>query len=341
MDMARVVVQYINDNGGLNGHPIQLFTADSKSDPDRYFSLVKRMVEQDGVIAFLGQAAPLTANAADQYLRDQGIPVVGGEGAHITWFQSPVHFFAGPSYTTMAVANAKIASQRGNPKIGLIYCSEAQPCQMYRDALHSPLMDKADDAEVVYEAEVSLAQPDFTAECLQARDAGAETVFAIIDANAAQRLTRSCSQQGYNPEYAGSPLTLTNAVRDDPNLDGMYEAVATFPWFADDFPAAQEYQQAVQQYNPDLALSGVTSTTWVAGQMLLEATKDLPANNPTAQDIFEGMWRIQDNDFGGLVSSPVSFARGEPSTDDNCYFFVQLKNKEYTAPDGTEPAGCL
>ena len=64
--------------------------ADSNSDPNRYFSLVKQMVEENKVIAFLGQMAPLTVNAGDKYLREKGIPVIGGDGAHGLWFQSPV-----------------------------------------------------------------------------------------------------------------------------------------------------------------------------------------------------------------------------------------------------------
>ena len=338
--MAQVTARYINENGGLNGHPIKLLVGDSGSDPNRYFALVKQMVERDGVIAFMGQMSPLTVNAGDAYLREKGIPVVGGDGAHAVWFQSPVLFFAGPSYGTMAVADAKHAASIGKPKIGLMFCAEAQPCQMYRDALHGPLMAKTGGAEIVYEAKVSLAQPDFTSECLQAQSRGAQSVFAIVDANAAERLTRSCSQQGFTPQYYTSPLTFTNAVLGDPNMNGMIAAVATFPWFANDFPAAQQYQAAVRKYKPGMDLSATASAVWVSGQMMLAATKNLPAQNPTSQDIMRGVWSIKATDFGGLVSSPASWPQGQPSKDDNCYFLTQIKDGKYVAPAGTKPQ-CL
>ena len=337
---AQVVTRYINDNGGLNGHPIKLFVGDSNSDPNRYFALVKEMVERDGVLAFMGQMSPLTVNAGDAYLRQKGIPVVGGDGAHGIWFESPVLFYAGGSYRTMAVADAKYAVALKKPKIGVIYCAEAQPCQIYDEALKGPLMAKAPGAEIVYEAQRSLAQPDYTAECLQAKGRGADTLFVILDSAAVSRATRSCSQQGYNPQYITSPLTFTQATADDPNNDGMLAAVATFPWFTSDTPPQQAYQAAVQKYKPNLQHSATTSTVWLAGQMLLEATKNLPAENPTSQGIMKGVWAIRNTDFGGLASAPVSFPEGKPSLDVPCYFVLQIRKGKFVAPDGSRPA-CL
>ena len=218
----QLVVKWINDNGGLNGHPIKLFVADSNSDPNRYFSLVKQMVESDKVIAFMGQMAPLTVNAADKYLRDKQIPVVGGDGAHGLWFQSPVLFFPGPSYTTQAVGTAKLAVALNTPKVAMFYCAEAQPCQVGRDALHSKLKDeKAPDAQIVYEAKVSLAQPDFSAECLQAKSKGAQAVIVFVDAAAASRATRVLYPAGFPAPVAHESADLGPLRRPQQRRDGQ------------------------------------------------------------------------------------------------------------------------
>src|SRR5581483_9231364 len=296
----QLVVKWINDNGGLNGHPIKLFVADSNSDPNRYFSLLKQMVEENHVIAFLGMMAPLTVNAGDKYLREKGIPVIGGDGAHGLWFQSPVLFFPGPSYTTQSVATARLAVTLGTPKVAMFYCAEAQPCQVGRDALHSKLKDeKAPQAEIVYEAKVSLAQPDFSAECLQAKSKGAQAVIVFVDAAAASRATRSCIQQGFRPQWLTSPLTSAHA--DDPNNDNMMNPVAVFPWFLDETPAQHLFHEVIKKYNPSITVNATTSVVWVAGQMLLQAARNLPADNPTAQDLMNGMYTIQHNGFDGLV----------------------------------------
>ena len=332
----QLVVKWINENGGLNGHPIRLFVADSNSDPNRYYALLKRMVEEDKVIAFLGHMSPLTVNVGDKYLREKGIPVVGGDGAHSFWFKSPVLFFPGPSYFNLVVATAKLAVTLKTPKIAMLYCAEAEPCQVGRDALHSKLKDdKAPEAQIVYEAKISLAQPDFSAECLQAQSKGAQSLILFMDAAAASRATRSCIQQGYRPQWLQAPLTSAHA--DDPNLDGVANPVATFPSFLEETPAQRLFHDAIRRYNPSLAVNATTSVVWVSGQMLLAATRNLPAENPTPQDIMNGIWSIKNNPFDGLVPDAVSFPQGQPSPDHLCYFVVQIKNGAYTAPYGSRP----
>jgi branched-chain amino acid transport system substrate-binding protein len=332
----QLMVKWINENGGLNGHPIRLFVDDSNSDPNRYFAILKRMVEVDKVLAFVGHMSPLTVNAGDQYLREKGIPVVGGDGAHGLWFASPVLFFPGPSYFAMAVATAKYAVNIGTKKVAMLYCAEAQPCQVGHEALNSKLRkEKAPELEIVYEAKVSLAQPDFSAECLQAKSKGAQAVILYIDAAAASRLTRSCLQQGYRPQWLQAPLT--SAHPDDPNNDGMATPIATFPWFLEETPAQRVFQEAIRRYNPTLVKNATTSVVWVSGQMLLEATKNLPAENPTSRHIMEGMWTIKNNDFGGLLPEPVTFTKDQPSPDHPCYFIVAIKKGAYTAPLGSKP----
>lgn len=335
----QLVAKWINDNGGLNGHPIKLFVGDSNSDPNRYFALLKQMVEENKVIAFMGHMSPLTVNAGDKYLREKGIPVVGGDGAHGLWFQSPVLFFPGPSYTTQAVATAKLAVNLKTPKVAMFYCAEAQPCQLGRDALHSKLKDeKAPEAQIVYEAKVSLAQPDFSAECLQAQSKGAQAVILFVDAAAASRATRSCIQQGFKPQWLTSPLTSAHA--DDPNNEGMANPVAVFPWFLEQTPAQKLFHDAIRRYNPSLTVNATTSVVWVSGQMLIYASRNLPAENPTSADIMKGMWTIKNNLFDGLLPDPLTFTEGQPSPDHPCYFVVQIKGGAYTAPQGSKPQ-CL
>jgi branched-chain amino acid transport system substrate-binding protein len=334
----QLVVKWINDNGGLNGHPIKLFVGDSNSDPNRYFALLKQMVEENKVIAFMGHMSPLTVNAGDKYLREKGIPVVGGDGAHGLWFQSPVLFFPGPSYTTQAVATAKLAVALKTPKIAMFYCAEAQPCQLGRDALHSKLKDeKAPEAQIVYEAKVSLAQPDFSAECLQAQSKGAQSVILFVDAAAASRATRSCIQQGFRPQWLTSPLTSAHA--DDPNNDGMTNPVAVFPWFLEETPPQRLFHEAVRRYNPSLTVNATTSVVWVSGQMLMYASRNL-GENPTSADIMKGMWTIKNNTFDGLLPDPLTFTEGQPSPDHPCYFVIQIKKGGYTTPLGSRPQ-CL
>ena len=120
----------------------------------------------------------------------------------------------------------------------------------------------------------------------------------------------------------------------------MANPVAVFPWFLDETPAQHLFHEVIKKYNPSITVNATTSVVWVAGQMLLQASKNLPADNPTAQDLTNGMYTIKNNTFDGLVPDPVTFTPGQPSLDHPCYFVVQIKNGGYQTPLGTKPQ-CL
>ena len=46
--MAAVVARYVNEHGGLDGHPLQVVTGDAGGDPARALSLVRDMVGEQG-----------------------------------------------------------------------------------------------------------------------------------------------------------------------------------------------------------------------------------------------------------------------------------------------------
>jgi branched-chain amino acid transport system substrate-binding protein len=64
---ALLVAKYINAHGGLNGHPINMVSADDGGDPARNASIVKQMVETQHAMAWASsprshrRAAPLTS----------------------------------------------------------------------------------------------------------------------------------------------------------------------------------------------------------------------------------------------------------------------------------------
>ena len=333
--MLQVVARYINDNGGVNGHPIKIISADNGSDPARYLAIAKDMVERQGVIAFLANMVPISAAGAEPYFREKQIPVVGGEGANGLWSTSPMMFFPGGTLKAVVRKSVKYGAQQGKSKFALFYCVEAESCEGFNEALSGPDL-AATGAQQVYKAQVSLTQPDFTSECLQARDRGAEAIELATDAATISRVARSCLQQGYKPLFLTASLAVVASVADDPNTEGIAAAVPTIPWFANDVPAAQVMQQAVQKYAPTLPLSTATSATWTAGQLLLKAGANLP-DSVTAADLLKGLWSIKNETFGGLAPAGVTFNQDGPASEVPCAFIVQNKGGKFGAPLGSKP----
>ena len=334
--MAQVVARYINDNGGLNGHPVKMLVADAAGDPSRALSIVRDMVENKGVVAFVGNLWVLSASGARSYVEEKKIPVIGGDVATAMWFQSPMFFPQASSFPTMAVGSVKTMADLGYKKIALGYCAEVEACKIYHD--EGTRRAASVGAQIVYTAQVSLAQPDYTAECLQAQRSGAQALMLGVDSTALSRFARSCFQQGFKVPIVTASLATIASTTKDPNLEGLLSPVGTFPYVANDLPAEREYAAALARYAPTLEQASSTSAVWTSGALLREISKSLPAT-VTSADLLKGLYQIKGNTLGG-IAPPLTFVEGKPAPDFTCYFIQKIVGGKFTAPQGSRQT-CL
>lgn len=332
MRMAQIWAQSVNARGGLGGHPVRLVTADDGGDPSRYLSITKDMVENQGVVAFVGNMAPLSINGGVKYLEEKKIPVVGGDLTNLAWFETPMLFAHGTWIIHQLWSSIRMAVEQGKTRVGLLYCAEAEICTRGQQNFEEGV--KRVGGQPVYKAQVSLAQPDFTAECLQAKNANVTAFIMGVDDATTSRVMKSCAQQGYRPQYASFAIAVTSRLQSDPNAEGFLAPQSTFPWMADDTPAAQEYQQAIKASGGNLTTSSTTSLVWAAGKLLEAASTRLGAS-PTATEFLDGLYGLRDERLGGLTF-PLRYERDKPPTKQECFFAIQVKGGKWTAPQGSK-----
>jgi branched-chain amino acid transport system substrate-binding protein len=334
--MSQVTVKWINGHGGLNGHPISLITTDDSADPSRSLAQAKDMVDNHHAIGFLSNLTEISRAGAEPYLSQIGVPEVGVGGANSLDCRSQNIFNIFPCIDALGAAGATYAVHSGDPKVAIFFCGEADPCRIWRSGWHSPTAAQS-GYQNVYETQTSLAQPDFTAECLSAQNHGAQAVALGMDANSVQRASRSCVQQGFHPLFVTASLALTGNLAQDSNVEGISSPIGSFPWMMNDLPGEQDYHRAIQQYAPGLVQGATTSAVWANGMLLKAASAGLPASNPSAADLVKGLYAINHNDFGGLVPAPVTFTRGQPSPGSACYSVVKDVHGTWTSPSASKP----
>lgn len=333
--MAQVWARDVNARGGVNCHPVQIFVANDDGNPARTRSIAKDMVENKRVIAFVSPLLPLSLAGLTAYLEERQIPSVGGDGLSRAWWNSKVLFPQTTYFEDTAVAVARISVQRYDKrKIGLITCREVAGCPEAKAILSDPKNEKRAGYEVVSSAEVSLTQPDYTAECLSARDAGAQMLWLGLDAESVSRVARSCGSQGYNPLIGYVSTGLQLSLANDPNIKELASAAPVFPFVANDFPAARDFQAAAKKYAPDLRLNGMAAQVWAGGKLFEAAAKELPAD-PKPSHVMDGLYRVKGETLGGLVS-PLTFTRGQLPAKSGCYFSLAIRKNSFATPWGTK-----
>ena len=332
-EMMQVWANWVNTHGGLNGHPVKVVTADDGGDPSRNLALTRDMVENQGVVAFVGNIVPLSLTGSKAYLEQKQIPLIGGDLTDVAWYQSPMIFPQGALIDGSLRGAAAQAAQVGSRNVALLYCGEASACFEARDIFQQGAVAAA-GGNLVYTAQVSLAQPDFTSECIQLKTNRVDAVVATVDGNSLSRLARACAQQQVRVKFVSFALALVSSLASDPNLDGLIGTTGLFPWMLTDGPAA-EYAQAIATYAPGLETSGTTAAVWGSGALAQAAGRNLPTGDVTSNDLLEGLYALNGDTLGGLAP-PLTYRRGQPPVAYNCYYTIALSGGVFTTPSGLQ-----
>lgn len=274
-----------------------------------------------------------TGKGSVSYVTSKRVPVIGSATGEPWFYQSPMYFPQASNADQAWFANLNILAglmrPDGKTKLGIIFCAEAPTCadgeRVFADRAQSFGL------QLAYKAKVSVAQPDFTAECLAAQRAGVEVLFHINDANSVRRIMTSCTRQGFKPIQAPNG----QATRDDfkalPEADRLISASPVFPYFQHGTPATDEFQGALQTYGGG-KVGGAFAIGWVAGKLLEKAAANLP-EPPTSAALLAGLWRLKGDDLGGLTM-PLTFTENQVATPMACAWAWGIKGGQWTSPDG-------
>lgn len=320
----------VNARGGLAGHPVKLIFGDDGGDPAAALAIAKRMVEQDKVVAFIGTYLVTTTPAVTPYLEQVGVPMIGGPGGNEIEDHSPMVFNPqiGSDEALGHAIHLAVVSQSDKRKMAILYCREASSCKQQRDrALQFASLY---GVTIVYEAQVSIAQPDFTAEVISARNAGAEIVTMLTDEQTIVRVARSAKRQGWSPVVTGT-YTANAEVVQQPDAEGVLGMAATVPYRSS--PKMVPYLEAVKRYVPDGALGGYGATAWVQLKLIERLSVGFADRNPTTQDYLDALYALRGETIGGLVP-PITFNQGPHAHVNMCGYPIKVVNAKLTAPLG-------
>lgn len=330
-----VWAQWTNAHGGLAGHPVQLYSYDDGASPSQAQADVQQLVQTKHAVALIGAFLPATISSVEGFVDANGIPVVGGDAATPDWNEHPYLFPEGASAYSLTFGLVQAMKVRNQLKAAVFYCQESTACG-YANSQFVAAAQRF-GVSVVDQEKISVAQPDFTEQCLNAHQKGVQAIFVGADGATGERVARDCSQQGYHPAYYNSALAMTQDQASDPNLDGLTVTTAVFPWMESSTPAEQQFQNAMRQYAPNLTPSAAAAQAWTSGMMLDAAVEALGAEATqgplTSGLIAQGLWKLQHDTLGGL-SPGVTFASGKPAPLQTCTGLAEIKRGQWVAPQG-------
>jgi branched-chain amino acid transport system substrate-binding protein len=318
-------VNQVNSTGGLNGHPVKLIVKDDAGDPAKALQAAKELVEQEKVVAIVGETS--TADAAFQsYVEGKKIPVVGGLAPEKTFLVSPYFFASGTSSVVVTYGMLKQAKAAGAKSVGTLYCAESPVCAEV-DGLGQAMSQMVGIGWT--SGKISATQPSYTAPCLAMKDDGADALFLAHNSTVGVRVASDCTKLGYEPVEVGQ----LNAIGPDTVASPEFEGALLFGSNAvhtdENVPGVKAFRAAVEAYDPgmteDAQFTTLVLQSW-AGAKLFEAAAKAVSLSPTSTsaDVLKGLYSLKDETLGG-VAAPLNFTAGKPAFP-SCYFPATIQD---------------
>jgi len=326
----------VNAAGGLFGRQVRVIVQDDGGDPARNASIVQDLVENHHVVAFVGQGAALSMSGGAPYLSQHHIPVVGGDCVAKEWFQFDDFFPQCAKVADIILGVMKLALRfTGQRRFGYVYCAETSLCPEY-----AKLVDQAAaqaGVEIVYKAQISLTQVDYTANCQNAKRAAAGGFAVVGDPNTLNRFVRSCERQDFRPQYVEPSLAVTGDSPSQPGLGSVGLVSFVFPWTNVPRPTVRDYAAAMDQYGGG-PLGPATAQGWAAAKLFqLGAERAAAASGSLSSAALMAAFHTIRNETLGGLTVPLDFG-GPIAHNAPCMFAMQGdQHGGWALPYGGDP----
>ncbi|WP_133150594.1 ABC transporter substrate-binding protein [Frankia canadensis] len=324
--VANAWADWVNVNGGINGHPVTIVVKDTKGDIATGTAAAKAFLDDPSILS-ITSASSNTEPAIATTLKGKDIAVVGAYGYQPTIWGAQENVFP---LTAPAVPNilAQFASAKANgaKNWAVASCVETAACKQ-ASVFYGPA-SKLFDVKVVGSYDVAVSAPSYTAECLKMINTKTDFLQLSFPPAAAARLIDDCDSQGYKGLYGASGGAVTKALLD---VDGvrLSGGVQGFPWWSTAKPVT-DYRQAVETYSKGADPQTAASTsTWAALQTIRAALAHV-GDKPARADVFTGLYGLKNFDLGGLLAQPVTFTKGKIPAGIDCLWLYKYENGKFT-----------
>jgi branched-chain amino acid transport system substrate-binding protein len=325
----------VNAKGGIHGHPVEVIVKDDQAVAAKSLAAVKDLIENDHVVALVGNHESGLDSTWAKYADSKGVPVVGGVATGAAYSTDPNFFPIGNTNLTGSAAYSNAAKLFGKSSVSLVYCAEVPACKQ-ADGLMSYFANALGLKHPAGLA-ISASSPSYAAQCQNLKDAGADAVFTATARATAESFIKQCATQGYKPLFIDSPQNWEASATTDPVWEGAALASDAPLWFGDG-PGTADYLAAMKQYEPTAVLNSSGTAGWYSGK-LFEAALDKAFDNGatgdvTSQTVYDGLYALGPNfDLDGIVA-PVTYTKGKPAVQQVCAWYAQVKDGKLTAPHG-------
>lgn len=293
---AELFADYINEQGGIAGHPLEVTVCDELFDPAVAATCARQAVDE-GMVSVVGSFT---------YFAESIVPVIAA--SDITWFGaccpispselSDPHSFPIGNQPMYAVGEVKRANEDGCETINAVITEGA--AAIFQTPMENAMAAYGKEfGDVILTPEVS---QDYSAEVAKAIT-DADCVVTVMSETPFLTWNTAWAQSGTEiPQYGNqgnlNEISVVGAeeATDGDIIAGMYPDIATEPW--DEYRGALEAAGVDQEANDFNSLGGMG--TWAAYTAFAQIAETIDGDI-TAASFYEAASNTSELDLGGMV----------------------------------------
>jgi branched-chain amino acid transport system substrate-binding protein len=270
--MAEAYFKCVNDNGGINGRPIEYVIETEQTDPGQAASQARKLIESEKVLGIVGNTSIIECDVNHKYYEQQGYYVIGSGIAPTCYSTS--NFAAvnmGPRYSSDGATQALIRQKVD--KIVLVQSNVPGT-----DYIEEGPRLITEDAGLEFEGlKENVPIQDANSAALKAVQAAGDGGGVVLNFTPpeALKILQAAQQQGLQDRVKWGCSTpcntdfLADALGDA--WDGKLFVNAELNLITADAPDSNLYREVQKQYAPDIPLGSFSQMGFIEARIATEA----------------------------------------------------------------------
>jgi branched-chain amino acid transport system substrate-binding protein len=326
----------INDEGGINGRKVRFISYDNAWLPAKTVEVVRRLVEQDKVLAIALISGTPTNAAVQKYLNDRKIPHLFancGASKFDDWKNAPWSSVYLPTfYYEGQVYGKYILENYPDARIAVLYQNDDYGKDIL-NGLSDALGDKI--SQIVVREPYEASEPTVDAHILKLANSGATVFVNISMAKAAAQSIRGVKESGWKLDahiinrvgnYIGGILTQAGLENANGLITTNFLKDPTDPIWKDD-PETRRFLAFIEKYYPDADLKNSSVVLGYVQAQTLVHVLERAGNDLTRENLLKQANSIKD--FRAEMSLP-GILQNTSETDHSVNDTLQLQRFDGT-----------
>jgi ABC-type branched-subunit amino acid transport system substrate-binding protein len=286
----------INDNGGINGRMVNLISLDDGYSPPRAVEQVRRLVEQDEVLALFQTLGTPSNSAIHKYVNAKKVPHLFLATGATKWNDPknyPWTMGFNLSYQTEGeIYGRYLLKNKPNAKVAILYQNDdygKDVLKGVKDVLTGP-----NAKMIVAEATYEVSDPTVDSQIQTLKASGADTFIDITTPKFAAQAVRRAFDTGWKPLHllnnvgasVGSVLTPAGLDKSVDLITVQYYKDATDPQWKDD-PAMLEWRAFMARYYREGDVKDASNIYgYITAQLMVQVLKQC-GNDLTRENVLK------------------------------------------------------